>query len=240
MKGKLSSDFIKYIAIFAMLFDHIGWTFLEFSSPAAQVFHVLGRVTAPIMCFFIAEGYSHTRNVKKYLLRLFLFALASQIPWCLMRGQKIYELSFNMMFTLFFALLAICAEDKIKTPILKVLAIALCAAATLKSDWYVFAVLWSVSFFKFKSEAKKLLLSFSAVSLMYTGYLFYLNLNAGNTVSNSLLSVLFTLGTFLSLPLIFSYDETKKPNRKSRFVFYVFYPLHMLILGIIKNVYCVG
>ncbi len=234
MKKRFGSDTIKYIAIFAMLLDHIGWTFLAFDSPVSQLFHVLGRITAPIMCFFIAEGYSHTKNVKKYLLRLLVFAVLSQIPWCVMHSQSFAALSFNMIFTLFFALLAVCAEAKIENPTLRVLAVFLCAAATIKSDWYVFAVLWSVIFYKYKAEPKKAVVSFSAVSLLYTSYMFYLNINAGNDLLKSFLSVLFTFGTFLSLPLLFSYDETKRPNKKSRFVFYVFYPLHLLILGIIK------
>lgn len=234
MQKRLCSDTIKYIAIFAMLLDHIGWAFLDFNSPVSQIFHTFGRITAPIMCFFIAEGYTHTKDVKKYLLRLFVFAVISQIPWCVMHGQELTKLSFNMIFTLFFALLAVLIEDKIKDPTLKSVLILFCAAATIVSDWYVFAVLWSVAFFKYKNKPKKLVLSFSAVSLMYTGYMFYQNINAGNDPFKSFLSVLFTFGTFLALPLIFSYDEAKRPNKKSRFVFYVFYPLHMFILGIIK------
>lgn len=234
MEKRLGGDAIKYIAIFAMLLDHIGWTFLPFASPLSQIFHTVGRITAPIMCFFIAEGYRRTKDVKKYLMRLFIFALVSQIPWCVMHGQSLDTLSFNMFFTLFFALLAVIAEDKIENPTLRTLAVFSCAAATVFSDWYVFAVLWSVSFFRFKAEPKKLFLSFSAVSLMYSGYMFYLNLEAGNDPEKSLLSVLFTLGTFLSLPFISSYDETKRPNKKSRLVFYLFYPLHMLLLGIVK------
>ena len=234
MKKHLSADVIKYIAIFAMLLDHIGWTFLPFDSPVAQVFHFVGRVTAPVMCFFIAEGYRHTKNVKKYLLRLFVFALLSQIPWCVMHNMALSTLSLNMIFTLFFALLAVCAESKIENPTLRVLVIILCAAATVKSDWYVFAVLWSVIFYKYREEPKKLASCFCAVSLLYTGYMLYLNLNAGNDLAKSFSSVIFTFGTFLSLPLLFSYDESKRPNKKSRFVFYVFYPLHMLILGVIK------
>ena len=234
MKKRLGSETIKYIAIIAMLLDHIGWTFLSFDAPVSQIFHTFGRITAPIMCFFISEGYSHTKNIKKYLLRLLIFAVISQIPWCIMHNFNFSELSLNMIFTLFFALLAVAVEDKIENRTLKVILIFLCAAATVISDWYVFAVLWSVGFYKYKSEPKKQVIAFSAVSLLYSGYMFYLNLSAGNTLLSSFFAILFIFGTFLSLPLIHFYDETKKPNRKSRFVFYIFYPLHMLILGLIK------
>lgn len=86
MKKSLSRDAIKYIAVFAMLLDHIAWTFLPFGTAVSQVFHSFGRITAPVMCFFISEGYVYTKSKKKYMLRLFVFALISQIPWYLMRG----------------------------------------------------------------------------------------------------------------------------------------------------------
>lgn len=234
-KPRFGSDFIKYVAIFAMLLDHIAWTFLPFDSPVSQLFHILGRMTAPIMCFFIAQGFLHTRSLGKYFLRLALFAAISQYPWYVMHGKTVTTPAvFNMIFTLFFALAAVAAEAKIKNPILRFLAVSACALVTLCSDWYVFAVLWSVVFFRFRDDKKKTAIYFSLVSLSYTFYIFSLNLKASGDVKQSFFSSVFTLGTFLSLALLQSYDETKRPKRKSRFVFYFFYPLHMLILGLIK------
>lgn len=235
MKKKLSGDKIKYIAIAAMLLDHFAWTFLSFNSPVAQVFHIVGRITAPIMCYFIAQGFMHTKNVKKYLLRLLIFALISQYPWCVMHGQKINEFPLNMIFTLFFALLAVCAEAKIEETPVRIIMVFLCAAATFKSDWCFFAVLWSVIFYRYRSNKKKMLLLFSLVSFAYTAYIFLGSLENGAGLSKSLFSCLFTLGTFLSLPLLSAYDENVKPGKKSKYVFYFFYPAHMLLLGIIKH-----
>lgn len=218
-----------------MLLDHIAWTFLPFDSPLSQAFHILGRMTAPIMCFFVAQGFLHTRNLKKYFLRLALFAAISQYPWYVMHGRTVTTPAvFNMIFTLFFALAAVFAEARIRNPILRFLAVSGCALITLCSDWYVFAVLWSVVFFKFRDDKKKTAIYFSLVSLSYTLYIFSLNLKASGDVKQSFFSSVFTLGTFLSIALLQSYDETKRPKRKSRFVFYFFYPLHMLILGLIK------
>lgn len=59
MKG-LSRTQLKLIAICAMVCDHVAWGFLDFMTPLAQMMHVIGRLTIPIMCFFIAEGFRHT------------------------------------------------------------------------------------------------------------------------------------------------------------------------------------
>ena len=68
-KKGLTSDILKLIAVIAMVIDHIAWAFIPFNSIAGQIMHVIGRLTAPIMCFMIAEGYYKTNNVKKYAQR---------------------------------------------------------------------------------------------------------------------------------------------------------------------------
>ena len=80
VKG-LSGTTIKFIAIAAMLIDHIAWAFVPTYSVFGQIMHVIGRITASIMCFFVAEGYYYTKNVKKYVLRLAIFALISHVPF---------------------------------------------------------------------------------------------------------------------------------------------------------------
>ena len=65
----LNRDTLKIIAAAAMLIDHIGWRFYPFINLKAQVFHVLGRITLPIMCLFLTEGYFYTRSKKRYGLR---------------------------------------------------------------------------------------------------------------------------------------------------------------------------
>ena len=81
IKKGLTANTLKYIAILAMLIDHVAWAFVPTYSVLGQVMHIIGRTTAPIMCFFIAEVYYHTRNVKKYALRLFVFTLIIYIPF---------------------------------------------------------------------------------------------------------------------------------------------------------------
>ena len=77
MKKTLDANKLKLIAIIAMTLDHIAWLLFPGYSDGALpvVMHIIGRLTCPIMCYFIAEGYYHTRNIRKYTFRLFLFAV---------------------------------------------------------------------------------------------------------------------------------------------------------------------
>ena len=100
----LNRNELKYLAITAMLLDHIAWYLLPFASPTAQIFHVVGRITAPLMCYFAAQGYRYTRSLPRYLGRLALFAAVSQVPWYFLHRAGGKQ-SFNFLFTLVFCLL---------------------------------------------------------------------------------------------------------------------------------------
>ena len=68
---------LKLLAVAAMLIDHLAWAFVPLDTPLAQGMHTVGRLTAPIMAYFLAEGYVHTRSFRRYALRLGVFALLS-------------------------------------------------------------------------------------------------------------------------------------------------------------------
>lgn len=233
-KSVLSRDMLKYIAIFAMLFDHIGWHFLEFTAPTAQVLHFFGRLTAPVMCFFIAQGYVYTSSFKKYALRLFVFALISQPPWLFVHGYSISKLSFNMIFTLFISLIAVHFEATMKDGLPKLAVLTLCVVATYYCDWHFYAVLWCLIFYRFKDSTKKMYLFFSLVTLVYFADSVSSFISAGNPIAPSVQYSLYTLGALLAIPLLQLYNGEKGRFSGSKWVFYVFYPLHLFILGIIK------
>lgn len=79
----LNGNQLKLIAITAMTIDHLAWTLWPGYShnPAAIACHIMGRLTAPIMWFFIVEGYHYTHDVNKYTLRLFILALVSHFAY---------------------------------------------------------------------------------------------------------------------------------------------------------------
>lgn len=129
MRGKgITGSTLKIIAMAAMLIDHIGATILArmiMTSGREQlnttnlykaldwifsdlnlydiytVFRMIGRIAFPIFCFLLVEGFVHTSNRKKYVIRLAIFALISEIPFDLAFHSKLLEFSYqNVFFTL--------------------------------------------------------------------------------------------------------------------------------------------
>lgn len=87
----LNANTLKLIAVLAMVLDHAATVFLADTAPAALFFHAVGQIAAPIMCFFVAEGYAYTSNLKKYLLRLFIAAVISHVPYALCFKFTVWE-----------------------------------------------------------------------------------------------------------------------------------------------------
>lgn len=229
-------DMLKVIAAAAMLLDHIGWRFLVFSSPLAQLFHTVGRITLPIMCFFIAEGYGYTHSKKKYGLRLLLFALLSQVPYAMFRGNPWYTPDLNVIFTLLFCFLAILFYDKIQNGTLRWIAVLSCTAATWCCDWPVTAVLFALTFWIFREDEKKRAAAFSAVAIFYFCFTLSQKLEAGCGLISGLLSSLFTLGVFLALVLLLLYNHQKgrfSEGKWGKWFFYLFYPAQLLLLALL-------
>ena len=155
MKKGLNASQIKLIAIIAMTIDHLTWTFFPGQDTTWYVYalHIIGRLTAPIMWFFIAEGCHYTHNIKKYAGRLFGFAIISHFAYNFAFGIPFVPFSngsfFNqtsVMWSLAWAVVAIAVARVEKLPwLIKVLLIALISVIVFPSDWSsiaVMCVLW--------------------------------------------------------------------------------------------------
>ena len=235
MEKGLNSNALKWIAITAMLIDHIAWGFVPTYSVLGQVMHVIGRITAPTMCYFIVEGYYHTHDVKKYALRLGIFALAAELPYYYFEaGNLQFRVGtgrFDVIYTLLCSLLAVWAWDKIRNRPLKVLVIfGLCLLATL-GDWMFFDVLFSLVFAAYRGSFKKQALWFSIVAVLMVAMMTVPGSIGGGAPDYS---QLFQLGVLLALPLLALYNGERGGGKNAKWVFYVFYPLHLLILGLLK------
>ena len=248
----LNRNQIKYLVIAAMLIDHIAWAFVPMNSILGQAMHFIGRLTGPTMAYFLVEGYLHTRSVKKYARRLGIFSLVSWAPFTffefgvppiiLLKGDLTARLGgisfylqsldlsfavypfFGVIYTLFLSLLAVWLWDKGHCPKwCKILGIfGLCILSFL-GDWPVFDILFALFFFVYRDQPKKKWIAFCITAM------------AVFLINGLSFTTLFQFGMFMVPFLIhFCYNGeggSKKPIHK--WFFYLFYPVHLLILGLL-------
>lgn len=231
---KLNRNQIKYIAIAAMLIDHIAWAFVPTVSVLGQTMHFVGRFTGPSMCYFLYEGFVHTSDKTKYGTRLALFALASWIPFCSFEyGAWCIAPLMGMIYTLFLGFLGMCWCERAEKKNNGRLKLADCAVIvglcilSLIGDWPVLGVLWPVMLYIYRNDEQSKWSSFWIINVV--GMVLFLN-------PYSWKASICELGCIIpGLVLQYGYDGT--PGKKtafSKWFFYIFYPLHLAVLTYIK------
>ncbi len=218
---------LKIIACITMFIDHIGYAIFNDTS----YFNYIGRIAFPIFSFQISEGYIHTKNLKKYLIRLFMFAIISQIPYMLFTSIINDNWGLNVIFTLFFGLISIIAYDRYN----KFVGIVACIflgiiSEFLHFDYGFYGVAVTLLFYVFNTNKILLIISFSIATIAKYGYSILSYYKYGLAVFRIAFSyyVPFVLCTLVPLILICLYNKKKGPN--SRYILYLFYPLHMLLV----------
>lgn len=232
----LNRDTIKYVAMVTMLLNHIAHIFLEKGSLAYEVLNDIGFFTAPVMCYFLVEGYMYTRSKVKYGLRLFVFALISQIPFQLANGSR----NLNMIFTLLCCFLILAVMEYVDSPVLST---GLCTAlvfVTVMGDWAVVAPLTTILIRNTWGDRKRMVLGYG------TAYLLFTILNIQNymygeqenwtvyAVSHSLLSGFGILAAAITVLFFYNGKRAERCRNFSKWFFYIFYPAHLLVLYFIK------
>ena len=226
----MNRNIIKYIAALAMLLDHIGLLFVPSDTFIGTAMRVAGILTAPIMCFFIAEGFIHTRSRKKYGTRLLVFALISQIPFAYMIYNNFWVAHFNVIATFFLCFMMLLVFEKVENIFLKVALIAGIVALGYFCDWGLMAPLWVMCFYLCKDDKNKMALWYCVLCAFWVVRCCVVTAGKGGEWYDSL----WQAGSFLALPILYTYNgESGKTGKFSKWFFYWFYPLHILILAII-------
>lgn len=246
---------LKLVALLSMLWDHVThvWPLaltveVLFFPDAADTIPALlvlqraadyiGRIAAPIFLFSIANGYRHTRNFKKYALRLLIFACLAEWPYYLLFGFH-----GNIMFTLLLGLLTLRLVDwgnGKRDGLGYVLAAGVVIAAqylslTEGNGSYILFILvfywtehWPVRrkallwLFLMPLPRYKLIWMFFSEQLFTYRWFHMLCLNA--------------LGPLLGVAFTFCYNGKKGaafPGDK--YLWYIFYPTHLLLLGLAQQ-----
>lgn len=236
---ELSTFSLHLLAMTLMLMDHLWATLL----PGQEWLTCLGRLAFPIFAFLIVEGYFHTRNLKGYLKRLFLFALLSEIPFNLLSGSSwIYPFHQNVLWTFLIALVSIAIIDKqltkgltIKNLLLTALIIFadLLSGTLLMVDYFGPGVLTVLVFYFFH---KRNIFNFLAQLLCL--YVINVEMLGGYYYPLTLFGREFALVqqgfALLALIPIWLYKGQRGYHSKAfQYFCYLFYPLHMLLIYLI-------
>jgi hypothetical protein len=235
MKG-LTANTIKLIAIVAMTIDHVALIlFPRYSLDLPVLFmHIIGRLTAPIMIFFIVEGYYHTRNIKKYIFRLFFFAIISHFAYAIAFGKNFIpfketvfdETSVMWTFGLGLLVLAVYKTEnqKIKNW-QKQIIIWICLLAAFPADWSTPAALAILYMGRNKGNFKKQMLWLVFFIAFYsTVYFIFVNKVYG----------LIQMLIVLAIPILYQYNGQRGNWKGMKWFFYIYYPAHLIILGLIR------
>lgn len=252
-KTGISGSTVKIIAIAVMFIDHIGAVIVErmllnagalyqtqeqlqqgivYRQDEAVIatlllvdliLRMIGRLGFPIFCFLLIEGFMHTKNVWNYALRLGVFALISEVPFDLAFSGSFFYMDYqNVFFTLFIGLTVMIAYDRIQRrenwpgwqkKILGIIAILLGmgVAALLKTDYAAIGVLCVMIMFLFRK-------------------------NRLHQVIAGCIAFCWEITAPLAFVPIAMYNGKRGLNMK--YVFYAFYPVHLLLLYIIAR--CMG
>lgn len=226
----MSSFQLKLLAILSMTIDHVGRVFY----PGEELFFILGRFAFPLFAFLIAEGARQTKNLSEYLLRLFLFACLSQIPFVI--TNQINDPTFsgaNVLFTLFLGLLAIAAWEKTNTKSLQLASLLFCmtTAFIFQTDYASFGVLSVFFFYIFRKHPEKLIFSQVTIFSLLSTYSLVTDLVE---MPGMRLNIWYYL-PFAIFSLIFISIYSGRQGPKIKYFFYAFYPTHLLLIYLIHR-----
>ena len=233
----LNQTQLKFIAILSMLVDHLVYGIFEVGLyqniiNAANItiggsyvtgemmdkIHffgriVIGRIAFPFFCFFIVQGFMHTRNRMKYALRLFIFAFISEVPFDLVSSNTIFDPNYqNVFFTLFLGLAALIIIEKFANqPFIRIAGVLLCifAAKFLRTDYDIFGVI--------------------LIILMYfVRFNKFQNLMVG-------MSTRFFYGFYYQMTaFVLMYLYNGERGKGFKYFFYAFYPVHLLLIYFLR------
>ena len=247
MKKYLDSNMIKVIAIIAMTIDHITWVIYPGypNESIPIVLHIIGRITCPVMCYFIAEGYHYTKDINRYTKRLFVFAFISHFAYVFASMDFVNWKSFipfyygnalnqtSVMWSLAWGLvmLRVVNSNNIKRNTVKILFVILICLTSFPSDWSCIASLCIMAFGTNRGVFKKQMFwMIFYVAIYAIVYFFTIDKVYG----------LVQMAVVLSIPILAMYNgqrgKNSAVNNVTKWLFYIYYPLHLFIIGLFRYI----
>lgn len=232
----LTTNTLKYVAIIAMVIDHIAYGFLPDESILSTIMHIVGKITGPIMFFSAIEGYHHTKNINKYMARLAVFALISWFPFLCFK--------YNVIYTILLGVMAIRIRRELKNPVIKTILILCLIILCIPADWgtlgIIIIIVLDYFYGNFKNQAfgycMIVLLDVGVLSMVTSPFFDLIYLQSFNFDMEYYRYSIQNIGMFIPIILLYYYSGEKgKGGKLSKWFFYIFYPLHLLILGFLQT-----
>ena len=206
----MTSAVLQCIAVVTMLVDHLGYELF----PSADWMRMIGRLSFPIFAFMLAEGFVHTSQRKKYVLRLAAFAVVSEVPYQLFARHALWRIPpwSNIMFALLLAFFALWCVERGRLWYEGAVA-AVAAAEALGFMYGGYGILLAMAFYIFREKRWAAMASLAALTVIHCLY------------SASWFQV-WAIGA--AVPLFFYNGQ--KGQRLPRYFCYAFYPVHTLAI----------
>ena len=234
-KKVLNSNHLKLIAILAMTIDHFTDLFYPNypAEPLPISLHIIGRLTAPIMWFFICEGYYYTKDVKKYMHRLGIFAVISHFAYCFGFGIELNPFKgdiFNrtsVMYPLFIAVVVLYIGEHVNAlkSWQKFMIQFILIWSAFPADWSCIAVLAIVGMYAHRGNLEKQMFKIIQWVLVYALVSYFF-------VSKTYAFIM--VGVLLVYPVLKLYNGERGNAKWMKWFFYIYYPLHLIVLGILR------
>lgn len=227
----LSGAVLKYIAMVSMLVDHGATAFEADMGEYFYWLHAFGRLAFPLFCFLLVEGSLHTSNMKEYLGAIGVFAVISEVPFDMVMSGQLHSIwSCNVMWTLGLGLLAIfiwqtLVEGNVPAK----------ATSTVVIDWLIAAL--SIAGILILAYVIRTDYGAIGVALILALYIFRNQLIIRDLSAAALLVSLGRIEVFAIPAIALFHTYNGERGRQPKWLFYVFYPAHLLILGIIRMAY---
>lgn len=234
VRKTLNANQLKLIAMAAMTVDHVTWAVFPGYRTDWYIIllHIIGRMAAPIFWFFVAEGYHYTHDVKKYTLRLFLFAIISHFAYTFAFGIPFVPFRttlFNQTSVIWALALGLVSLSIVENPEIKqwqkTILIILIAVIAFCADWSSIAVLAITDIGtnrgNFKKQMTRMMIWVAVYAVVYAVFI-------------SPVYGIVQMFTVLTIPLLKMYNGKRGKSKNMKWLFYVYYPLHLVICGIIR------
>lgn len=225
----MTSLWLKVIAVITMTIDHVGMVLF----PHLLIYRIIGRVAFPIFAFLAAQSCRHTRNIRRYMTRLGLFALVSELPFNLATGgQPMHPYGQNIFFTLLLGVMACWLYDKLQgSPLALLPPLALCLFGQLMGadyGWYGVAMIFAF----YLAGNSKLRVGLALVTLTVVSQWHAIMMVLGQP--RLVVYALQLWCVFAVIPLAF-YNGQR--GRGPKYFFYLYYPIHLGVLYLLSLVF---